>query len=233
MRTPTYVLAGLALDFILTVPAMAAPAKVTGFTYTWPKDMTRYPALVRYLNTDRTKAYADYAPLFDAPVEMGPPASTFESTTEWTVRNELPGLLALAGARYSYTGGAHGLGFVESLLWDTRAGKRIKFAEVFAKPAAAKALLTPLYCRALDKERLARRGEATSRDDIFGDCPDLMKDAEIWPDKPVYGKYSRISISLSPYAAGPYSEGSYDLEIVIPKGLKPLVKVEYRSLFPG
>ncbi len=233
MRTSYLLAAGLVLASTISISVLAAPAKVTGFTYSWPRDMTRYPALVRYLQTDRTKAYADYAPLFDAPVDMGPPSSTFESSTEWAVRNELPGLIALAATRYSYTGGAHGLGFVEALLWDTRAGKKVSFAGLFTNPAAAKALLTPLYCRALDKERLVRRGEPTPRDDIFGDCPDLMKDGEIWPDKPVYGKYSRIAISLSPYTAGPYAEGSYDLEIIIPKGLKRLVKVEYRSLFPG
>lgn len=233
MRIHTHILAGLAFALIAAAPVEAAPAKVTGFSYNWPKDLTRFPALVRYLQTDRTKSYADYAPLFGEPVEAGPPSSTFESSTLWTVRNEMPGLLALAGTRYSYTGGAHGLGFVEALLWDTRANKRMEFAGLFTNPAAAKSLLTPLYCRALDKERLVRRGEPTPKDDIFGECPDLMKDAQIWPDKPVYGKYSRIAISLSPYAAGPYVEGSYDLEIVIPKGLKPLVKVQYRSLFPG
>lgn len=233
MRIHRHFFTGLALGLALTGPLVAAPPKVTGFTYSWPRDMTRYPALVRYLQTDRTKAYVDYAPAFDTIPEGAPDSSGYESSTVWTVRSELPGLLALTGTRYSFTGGAHGLGFTEALLWDTRAGKRISFAGLFINPAAAKALLTPLYCRALDKERIVRRGVPTPRDDLFGDCPDLLKDAQIWPDKPAYGKYSRITISLPPYAAGPYVEGSYDLEIVIPKRLKPLVRVDYRSLFPG
>jgi len=71
------------------------------------------------------------------------------------------------------------------------------------------------------------------RDAIFGDCPKLFESAEIWPDKPVYGKFSRIGMSLGAYTAGPYAEGSYDLEIIIPKGLKALVKPQYQALFPG
>lgn len=33
--------------------------------------------------------------------------------------------------------------------------------------------------------------------------------------------------------AGRYAEGIYDLEMVIPKGLKQMVKPQYRALFPG
>ena len=40
-------------------------------------------------------------------------------------------------------------------------------------------------------------------------------------------------MSLGAYTAGPYAEGSYDLEIMIPKGLKALVKPQYQALFPG
>ncbi len=218
---------------LLAAPLAAAPAKVTGFSYVWPKTLEKTPALVAYLKKDRAAQYKDYAPLFNAPPEAGPPLDSYENQTNWTVQTTLPGMMILTGLRWAYTGGAHGYGYTDSLIWDVKAAKGVAFSGLFTNPKAAEALLTPLYCRALDKERLVKRGEPTPRDDIFGDCPKLFESVEIWPDKPVYGKFSRIAMSLDAYTAGPYSEGSYDLEIVIPKGMKALVKPQYRALFPG
>lgn len=218
---------------LLATPLAAAPAKVTGFSYVWPKTLEKTPALVAFLKKDRAAQYKDYAPLFNEPPEAGPPLDSYENGTSWTVQTTLPGLLILTGQRWAYTGGAHGYGYTDSLIWDMKAARVASFSGLFTNPKAAEALLTPLYCRALDKERMVKRGEPTPRDDIFGDCPKLFESAEICPDKPVYGKFSRIGMSLGAYTAGPYAEGGYDLEIVIPKGLKALVKPQYQALFPG
>lgn len=225
--------AGLFTIPFLAASVAAAPPKVTGFEYDWPKSLEKTPALVAWLKKDKAKQYKDYAELFTEEPEFGPPLSSYDNTTHWTVQTTLPGLIILTGARAEYTGGAHGYGFVDSLIWDTKASAVLPFAGLFANPKAAEALLTPLYCRALDKERMVKRQEPTPSDDVFGDCPPLFTSGEIWPDKPVYGKFSRIAMSFGPYAVGPYAEGTYDLEIVIPKGLKPLVKPQYRALFPG
>ena len=149
------------------------------------------------------------------------------------MQTRLAPFIILVGSRATYTGGAHGYGYTDSLIWDAKAATPVSFAGLFTDPKAAEALLTPLYCKALDAERLVKRGTATPKDDLFGECPKLFESGKIWPDKPVYGKFSRISMSFGPYAVGPYVEGSYDLEIVIPKGLKQLVKPQYRALFPG
>lgn len=218
---------------LLATPLSAAPPKVTGFEYDWPKSLEKTPALVAWLKKDKAKQYKAYAELFTEEPEFGPPLSSYESTTSWKVQTTLPGLIMLVGFRGEYTGGAHGYGYNDSLIWDTRASTAVPFGGLFTNPKAAEALLTPLYCRALDKERMAKREEPTPRDDVFGDCPAMFETGEIWPDKPVYGKFSRISMSIGPYAVGPYAEGIYDLEIVIPKGLKALVKPQYRALFPG
>jgi hypothetical protein len=214
-------------------PGAAVAAPVTGFAYNMPKLSAPDPALSRYLQQDRAKVYRDYAALFADPDLSGEDFSGYESTTNWTLDSILPGLKILLAGRSSFTGGAHGYAFVDSLIWDSKAGAPISFAGLFSNAAAARALLNPAYCRALDRERLARRGEPTPKDDMFGACPDLFKEAEAYPATPVYGKYSRIAISLAPYVGGPYSEGTYDLEIVIPKGLKALVKPQYQALFPG
>lgn len=222
----------IALAF-LAAPAQAAPTKVTGFSYEWPKAVEKTPGIVAWFKKDRTALYKEYAPLFNEPPEAGPPLDSYENGTSWEVQTTLGNLLVLTGARWQYTGGAHGYHYTDSLIWDSKAAAPVPFAGLFTNPKAAEALLTPLYCRALDKERLAKRGEPTPRDDIFGDCPKLFESGEVWPDKPVYGKFSRIGMSFGPYAVGAYAEGEYDLEIVIPKGLKQLVKPQYRALFPG
>ena len=223
-------LAALAL---VTTPVPAASPRVTGFEYSWAKDLERTPALVAWLKKDRAAQYRDYAQLFVEEPEFGPPLSAYENTTNWTVQTRLAQLIILTAGRASYTGGAHGYGFTDTLIWDAKTSKPVPFAGLFANPGAAEALLTPLYCKALDVERRERRGESTPPDDIFGLCPKLFETGKIWPDKPVYNKFSRIAMSFGPYAVGPYAEGTYDLEIVIPKGLKALVKPEYRVLFPG
>lgn len=223
----------LAVLGLITAPALAAPQKVTGFEYTWPKELEKTPALVAWLKKDRAKQYKEYAQLFTEEPEFGPPLSSYDDTTSWSVQTRLGQLIILVGGRGSYTGGAHGYGYTDSLIWDAKTSKPVAFAGLFTNPKAAEALLTPLYCKALDEERREKRGEDTPKDDIFGDCPKLFESGKIWPDKPVYAKFSRISMSFGPYAVGPYAEGTYDLEVVIPKGLKQLVKPEYRPLFPG
>lgn len=219
--------------FLVSTPASASPPQVSGFRYDWPKTVESTPALIAYLKKDKARQYADYATLFTEEPEVGPPLSSYISTTNWTVQARLRELIILVGSRGEYTGGAHGYGFTDSLIWDIRAAKPVPFSGMFVNPRAAEALLTPLYCRALDKARLEKRGRPTPSDDIFGDCPKLFESAKIWPDKPVFGKFSRIAMSLGAYTAGPYVEGSYDLEIVIPKGIKALLKPHYRALFPG
>src|SRR3546814_7064790 len=42
-------------------------------------------------------------------------------------------------------------------------------------PAAAFALITPLYCKQLEELRLQKRGERTDPSDLFGDCPKLSE----------------------------------------------------------
>lgn len=225
-------MAAIAL-FAGLVPVIAAPPRVTGFSYQMPKLTAPDAGLVRYLQLDRAKTFQDYAALFADPDMTDQDFSSFENTTSWTVDSALPGMTILIAGRSSFTGGAHGFAFVETLIWNSRAHAAMRFAELFTNPAAARALLNPAYCRALNRERLVRRGEATDPEDMFGACPDLLKEAAAYPTKPVYGKYSRIGISLAPYVAGPYAEGGYDLEIVIPKGLKALVKPQFHPLFPG
>ena len=220
------------------VPAtalVAAPkaVEVTGFTFTWPASLKRWPALVRYLDIRKANARAAYAENFPDTLDPDQDTSSYEDLTEWVLNTELPGLVVLKADRYGFSGGAHGYGFTDALMWDTRANVPLRLDGLFTKPAAAKALLTPAWCKALDKERLARRGEPTPRDDIFGACPDLYKDVVAYPGTIVGGKYGRIQIHAGPYVAGSYAEGQYDAAIYIPKGLKALVKPQYRALFPG
>lgn len=233
MRNLFFSVALLLCALIGLAPGGALAAPVTGFSYGMPKLPAPNPALSRHLQQDRAKVYRDYAALFSDPDLSDEDVSSYESTTNWTVDSALPGLTVLLAGRSSYTGGAHGYAHLDSLIWDNKAGAPVSFAGLFTNASAARALLNPACCRALDRERLARRGEPTPKDDMFGGCPDLFKEAEAYPAKPVYGKYSRIAISLAPYVGGPFSEGEYDLEIVIPKGLKALVKPQYQALFPG
>ena len=161
----TFLSALMAASITALLPGGLAAAPVTGFSYQMPKLAAPDPALLRYLQQDRAKQYRDYAALFADPDMADQDFSSFENTTSWTVDSALPGLTILTGGRSSYTGGAHGYAYADVVIWDAKDGAALSFAGLFSNPAAARALLTPAYCRALNKERLNRRGEPTSPDD--------------------------------------------------------------------
>jgi hypothetical protein len=206
---------------------------VTGFSFTYPASLKQWPGLVSYLERRKGNALTAYAEVFPEKPDPQNDTSSYEDSTSWAVDSKLPGLVVLTADRYGFAGGAHGYGFRDFVIWDVKANAHLRLDGLFTDPDAAKAMLTPAYCKALDKERRDRPGETTSREEIFGECPDLYKDVVSYPGHVVGRKYGRIIIHLAPYVGGPYSEGAYDLAIFIPKGLKKLIKPQYRRLFPG
>jgi hypothetical protein len=147
---------------------------------------------------------------------------------EWTVTASTPALLALSATIYSFSGGAHPNSGFASLIWDRRAGREVTFRNLFASPETAIAAITPAYCAALDKQRGERRaGEPLEG---FNDCPALDDSMPITL-LGSGGKVASILILLGPYAAGPYVEGSYEIDIPLTDALREMVKAEYRSGF--
>ena len=216
-----------------TSPVGAQPQVEPGFTYVYPDMvMDRNPGLIGIMDARRATAKAAYDKLMATYDNKagGPPASELISAMRWVADSETAGLTVMLGDGASYEGGAHGMNWTDSLIWDRKAGKVVRFADLFTDAARAKLALLPAYCNALDRERLDKRGEPTAKGEIFGDCPDPFA-SQVYPTGAVNGRYTQIGFSLAPYTAGPYAEGQYNFTIPLDAALQALVKPGYRALF--
>jgi hypothetical protein len=66
---------------------------------------------------------------------------------------------------------------------------------------------------------------------MFDECPKLDEIAIIPVDKDGNGRFERLLLVASPYVAGPYSEGSYEIELAVTKDLIAAMKSDYRDGF--
>ena len=96
-----------------------------------------------------------------------------------------------------------------------RRRREIKVADLFAEPANRDRLLTQRWCDALNKAREEKRGEPVGGDEMFDECPKLDEIAIVPTDKDGNGRFERLILTASPYVAGPYAEGSYEIDLPV------------------
>lgn len=229
-----------------TAPAAspAAPAKPfaveekTGlyeFSFSWPAEAAAIPQLVTRFQAEMAKARSEIAGGAEVDAAMrkkqGFDFNPFSSSTAYRTAGQSSRLLSLSVEAWEYTGGAHGNGGTGALLWDRQAGKEIQTTDLFAQPASRDRLLVPRWCDALNKAREEKRGEPVSGDGMFDDCPALNDIAVIPADKDKNGKFERLLLIASPYVAGPYAEGSYEIELAATPGTVAALKAEFQPSF--
>ena len=113
----------------------------------------------------------------------------------------------------AYTGGAHAIP-ANGLLWDRQRPRKSK-PPIFAEPANMDRLLTQRWCDALNKAREEKRGEPVGGGGMFDECPKLSEIAIVPTDKDKNGRFERLVLTASPYVAGPYVEGSYEIDLAV------------------
>jgi hypothetical protein len=88
------------------------------------------------------------------------------------------------------------------------------------------------FCDSLDRERAVRRGEPVNRasGDDFDACIAPSEQTLILGSTD-RKHFNRIGILVSPYAAGPYAEGSYDITVPVTPAVLQAVKPEFRATF--
>lgn len=207
------------IDYELTIPAEAAAL---------PKLKAR---LTREAQEARASTLAEQADT----ARESPDASnmTFGMQHNWRTVGQTDRLLSLILDVSGYTGGAHGSAGTAPLLWDTETDREVPLASLLTDRATALATIRQPYCRALEKERINKRGEALPDDGtLFTQCP-TFDDLTIAPAGNVGGKFSRILVIADPYVAGTWAEGSYEVELVIPKAMIPFIAAPWKPSFPG
>lgn len=207
------------------------------FAYRWPAAVSAQPALARQLAAERDRILAQEKvewtdTLADMPLDCAA-CRNRSFAKQWKVVADTPGYLSLSGAFSTYTGGAHGMYGLESLVWDKARQRALPGQALFRSAAALDSALGPRLCAALNAERAKRRGEPVvpSADDLGFDSCQQVKDATVLVGSSTGRAFDRIGLWFGPYVAGPYAEGAYELGFPVDAAVLNAVKPEFAGAF--
>jgi hypothetical protein len=208
------------------------------FHYGWSAEAAAIPQLVDRLRKEMEKAKAELIASAKEDKAFrdkeGYDFNAYSSTTDYNTAGQTSRLLSLSVEAASYTGGAHGNSGTSGLLWDRQLASEIKVADLFADSANMDRLLTQRWCDALNKAREEKRGEPVGGGGMFDECPKLSEIAIVPTGKGKNGRFERLVLTASPYVAGPYVEGSYEIDLPVTPDLIAALKTDYRESFePG
>jgi len=248
VRTRRVLIAVLALLVTAAAPATKPRSKPKSggvdartadyvFSYSWPAHVEAIPALRAHLAADQAErkrtlageaAGARRAAAADPDLRFVP----YTLEVEWQVVTDLPGWLSLSQSNSHFEGGAHPNSGFDSRVWDRKAGRARAPRDIFVSTKALDAAIQGPFCDALDRKRAVRRGKPVNR------ASGNDFDACIAPSEQtlILGStdrkhFNRIGILVSPYAAGPYFEGSYDITVPVTPAVLQAVKPEFRAAF--
>ena len=237
----------IAVVALLATAAAPAPKPSSGgvdartadyvFSYSWPAQVEAIPALRAHLAADQAErkrtlageaAEARRASAADPDLRFVP----YTLEVEWQVVTDLPGWLSLSQRNSHFEGGAHPNSGFDSRVWDRKAGRSLAPRDLFVSAKALDAAIRGPFCDALDRERAVRRGEPVNRasGDDFDACIAPSEQTLILGSTD-RKHFNRIGILVSPYAAGPYAEGSYDITVPVTPAVLQAVKPEFRAAF--
>jgi hypothetical protein len=205
------------------------------YHFGWSAEAAAVPQLVARFQAAMTKDKAELLTNAKADkaerVKQGFPFNGYMSSTEYETAGQSGRLLSLRADFGAYTGGAHGNSGTKGLLWDRSATKERKFGDLFAAAANMDRLLTQPWCDALNKTREEKRGEPVGGGGMFDECPQLSEISVIPTDKDGNGKFEQLTVVADPYVAGPYVEGSYEIELLVTGDLVAAIRSDYRENF--
>jgi len=206
------------------------------FHYGWPAAAEAVPALRAELRARMAAARARAMEMAAEGRNMAAgegwemPAHSHEQ--DWSLNGSTARLTSLSAGVATYTGGAHGNLAYEALLWDRADDRPVEAAALLGAGLTA---MKERYCRDLDRQREEKRGEPVRRDpeDPHTACPALEAGVLTPADSDGDGRFDRLDVLIPPYAAGPYVEGDYVVEIpfepadlaAIPDGYRPAFEV--------
>ncbi|MCL6683062.1 DUF4163 domain-containing protein [Sphingomonas alba] len=204
-------------DFSYPAEAAAIPELVKRFAGEMEKEKSELVA-----NAEEDKAMRE---------KLGTDFNPFSASTAYETSGQTDRLLSLRVDSGGYTGGAHGYASTDALLWDRRARREIKFADLFAEASNRDRLLTQRWCDSLNKAREEKRGEPAGGGGMFDDYPTLDDVSIIPVDGNKDGKFEKLLVVASPYVAGPWVEGDYEVELAVSSDLVAALKNEFKPSF--
>jgi len=237
MKRPLLLLAGL----VCAGSAGAAAVKVVRnspalqFTYAFPAEAAAIPALKRRFEVQMARDFRKALKLglenqkvYKQQKREG--ARDFYAM-EWSTAGQTPRLLSLQNEISTFTGGAHPNTGYGALLWDRRSNGAISVESLFLRSGAFAAQTRIRYCAGLEAERKKRRGRETMDLPDFNQCP-KPSDLAVSPlDTNHNGRFDSFAFVASPYTAGPYAEGEYDIQVPVSSQMINAIKPEFRNAF--
>ncbi len=206
------------------------------FEYAYPAAAAATPPLAAELDQRRAAALAALKQESSA-ARAEAEASGFDYRphsleVEWQQAVNLPAYLSLSATIASYGGGAHGNVGFDALIWDRAASRARRPLTLFASAAAFDRAVSPAFCRLLDRERVRRRGAPVSADrsGTFEDCIAASEQTLVLGSASGAG-FDRMTILIGPYAAGPYAEGVYEINLPVTAAVLDAVAPEFRAAF--
>ena len=206
------------------------------FSYSYPAEAGAIPALRALLDEDlekeRTELISDSKEGQEDARKNGYPFNAYSHSIEWQVVTDMPAWLSMSTLVGYFSGGAHPNYGYEALLWDKIAGLGRQPTDLFTSKAALAAAIRDPFCKELEKERAKKRGNEKWGGDIseFTKCIDPTEQTVILGSS--NGKaFNRIGVLISPYAAGPYAEGSYEVTVPVTAKVLAAVRPEYKATF--
>jgi len=205
------------------------------FEYSYPAQAGAIPELASLLDRRVERARASLtqqaAEGRAAARDNGFPYNKYSSGMEWRVVADLPQWLSMSGQFSSYTGGAHGIYGLESLVWNKEAAEAVDAIELFTSPQALGEALGTRFCEGLDRLRAERREEPIDSDEYgFNACPSI-DELTVLVGSGNGRTFNRMTLYAGPYVAGPYAEGAYEVNLDLDEAILNAVKPEYRESF--
>lgn len=216
--------------------AVSESTEAYEFEYSYPGAAAAIPALADWLDAqaaERKASLQSEAQEGRAEAQSGNyPFNPHSYSMDWKVVADIPDWLSLSGEFSTYSGGAHGMYGMDSLVWQKDPGRRLQPIALFRSPAALTDALSPGLCNALDAERAERRGEPVrpDSDDPFDQCLG-MDEATVLLGSSNGETFDRLTVWIGPYVAGPYAEGAFELDFPVDAAVLASVKPEYREAF--
>ncbi|RED15950.1 PdaC/SigV domain-containing protein [Parasphingopyxis lamellibrachiae] len=229
----------IGLTIAAAFPAAPGSAQQTeaedgGFTFTIPTLPDSAPLLQNQLESLRDRARSDYDRGRAELAELqSAAASAYQHSQQWTVTGRTDALIGLDSETFSYTGGAHGNTAFDALIWDVAGDRPIGILGLFANRYHGLSMIDQPFCTALRDQQRERMGDI-AEDDLWADCPSLDQVA-IAPTGGDGVSFTGFRVRVPPYIAGPYSAGSFDVDVPVTAEMIDALKPAYRESFalPG
>jgi len=206
------------------------------FQYAYPAAAGRIPELASVLQRRMERAKAtlerEAGDARGQARDNGFPYNKHSYQAEWQVVADLPAWISLSVKVDTYSGGAHGMSNVQSLVWDKNGKRAMEAIALFESPDALEKAVGQAWCDGLNKEREKKRGEPVpaGSDEGFNNCPSI-DELTILVGSGDRRRFDRMTWYAGPYVAGPYAEGAYMVNLPVTQAVLDAVSPQYREFF--